>query len=158
LYDTVKDIDGNGDNEYLIAGRYGFSDVKDSLIIFDNDPDNNIKLIYNSAEDASIYWLDFQHITGHFYNCPITVTTGLNGTFYDPTYSSGDLELGEDNTFYTAWWSNICIKNICYKINYDGEDCEIEKISENGWKATVIYENEEPTNKCRITYVDFMNQ
>jgi hypothetical protein len=24
--------------------------------------------------------------------------------------------------------------------------------------TAVMYENEEPTNKCRITYVDFMNQ
>ena len=63
LYDTVKDVDGNGDFEYLIASRFDFSDVKDSLIIFDNDADGNVKVAYNSDDDSELNLFDFQHIT-----------------------------------------------------------------------------------------------
>lgn len=158
LYDTIKDVDGNGDFEYLVASRFGFSDAKDSLIIFDNDADGNLKIVYNSDEDSELNLFDFQHITGHFYECPINSTTALNGLFYKPIYSeNGKFELIDDNIFYTAWWSNICVRNICYKINFDGETYSLQQISKLGWKAETIYENEEPTNKCRIIYTDFGN-
>lgn len=58
-------------------------------------------------------------------------------------------------TFYTARWSNNAIHNICYKIQYNGTDFALTKLSDVGWKASIIYENEEPTNSCRITYTDF---
>ncbi len=155
LYDTVKDIDLNGDYEYIVASRFSFSDIKDSLIIFDNDSSGNVKIIYNSEEDANLNWLDFQNITGHFYNCPINCITGLDGMLYKPTYSNGDFELSDDNIFYTTYWSNINIHNICYRIEYDGTDCKVSKISDVGWVAKIIYENEEPTNICKIVYTDF---
>ena len=158
LYDTVKDVDGNGDFEYLIASRFDFSDVKDSLIIFDNDADGNVKVAYNSDDDSELNLFDFQHITGHFYECPINSITALDGSLYEPVYGeNGKFELSDDNIFYTAWWSNICVRNICYKIDFDGEKYKMLQISKLGWKAETIYENEEPTNKCRIIYTDFSN-
>ena len=157
MYDNVKDIDGDGDNEYILASRFGFSDIKDSLIVFDKDSDGIVKIEYNSAEDDNVNWLDFQNITGHFYDCPINSTIGLDGRLYEPTYSSDtNFKLGDDNTFYTARWSNMNVHNICYKIEYDGTKYSLVKLSDSGWKAAVIYENEEPTNKCRIICTDFM--
>ena len=43
------------------------------------------------------------------------------------------------------------------QLNMTEQKYELVKLSDLGWKATVIYEDEEPTNKCRIIYTDFMN-
>lgn len=152
LYDTVKDIDANGSLEYIIASRFGFSDMKDSLIIFSNDHDN-LQIIYNSEEDSQISLFDFQHITGQFLECPINNETALNGSLYEPIYSeNGEFNLSEDNTFYTSWWSNICIRNICYKIEFVGGTYHLLQISKEDWNAEIIYENEEPTDNYQIIY------
>lgn len=154
MYDTLCDLDGNGDMEYAVATSYGFGDIADSLIIFDKKDDISIEIIYNSASDSDIIWHDFQHITGYFSVCPAESAAVPDGTLYKP-------ELNEDifmdgNTFRTARWSNIAIHNICYKIEYDGSECSVTKLSDKGWKVNTVYENEEPTENFIIETVDFM--
>lgn len=156
MYDAVKDLDGDGEQEYIVASRFAFSDTTDSLIIFDRSPDDSLYAAYDSLKDENIIWYDFQHITGHFSSCPTDSLKKLDAALFEPEY--GGVWLSDDNTFYTARWSNNTIHNICYKIQYNGTDFVLTKLSDVGWKASIIYENEEPTNSCRITYTDFNDE
>ncbi len=154
FYDTLRDIDQNGICEYIVASRFGLGDINDNLIIFDKDSDGNVQIVYNSAEDKNLIWPDFQNINGYFPSCPIDTVKRLDGTLFVPVYND-DFSLDENNCFCTSRWSNISIRNIRYQINYNGTAYQLVKLSDTGWEAEVIYENEEPTNQCRIKYAEY---
>ena len=154
FYDTLRDIDQNGICEYIVASRFGLGDINDSLIIFDKNSDGNVQIAYNSAEDQNLIWPDFQNINGYFPSCPIDTVKRLDGTLFVPVYND-DFSLDENNCFCTSRWSNISIRNIRYQINYNGTAYQLVKLSDTGWEAEVIYENEEPTNQCRIKYAEY---
>ena len=156
FYDTLKDIDQNGICEYIVASRFGFGDINDSLIIFDKDSDGNVQIVYNSSEDENLIWPDFQNINGYFPNCPIDTVKRLDGALFVPVYSD-DFSLDENNCFCTSRWSNISIRNIRYQINYSGTAYQLIKLSDTGWEAEIVYENEEPTNKCKVKYTDYQS-
>ncbi|MBP3310590.1 MAG: hypothetical protein J6L05_07275 [Ruminococcus sp.] len=156
FYDTLKDIDQNGTCEYIVASRFGFGDINDSLIIFDKDSDGNVQIVYTSAEDENLIWPDFQNINGYFPSCPIDTVKRLDGALFAPVYSD-DFSLDENNCFCTSRWSNISIHNIRYQINYNGTAYQLIKLSDTGWEAEIVYENEEPTNKCKVKYTDYQS-
>lgn len=156
FYDTLKDIDQNGTCEYIVASRFGFGDINDSLIIYDKGSDGNVQIVYNSAEDENLIWPDFQNINGYFPSCPIDTVKRLDGALFVPVYND-DFSLDENNCFCTSRWSNINIRNIRYQINYNGTAYQLIKLSDTGWEAEIVYENEEPTNKCKVKYTDYQS-